>query len=523
MPEHAAGALPVIPVDPLPELLILLPRSGDVGRIKVYYGYLKNLNTDTMRRIKLIILIFALALPACNSGHQKEQSTDFSSFFRVQTGKPVTLVLACYKTTLRAGHGEETRVRVSVADSLDREITDAELPFRISVTGDANLLDAGRNEITPISRADTLTVWEASLNRGVCEFVLIAGNTPGKFKIEASTEGLWPASHEIHLLPAGFQLMQPAVLPLPPSPHIRPPMIGADISFLPQLEDEGMKFYDNGVETDAIELLRSHGFNYIRLRIFVNPEHEKGYSPGKGYCGYDQTLAMARRVKAAGLNLLLDFHYSDYWADPQQQYKPSAWEGQDFENLTASLRKYTATVLSGLKAQGTLPQMVQVGNEINHGIVWPEGHIGNPDQLASLLKAGVAACREADPMMPVMMHLALGGQTEEAVFWFDNMLARGVDFDIIGLSYYPRWHGTPEDLSRTMHTLAERFGKDINVAEYSAFKKEIHDLVFSLPGGRGQGACIWEPLNTWRRLFDDKGNALDEIRIYDSLAARYLR
>lgn len=119
-----------------------------------------------MKKIHTIALLLIFALPACNSGRQKEQSTDFSSFFRVASGKPVTLVLACYKTTLRAGHDEETRVRVSVADSLDREITDAELPFRISVTGDAKLLDAGRNEITPISRADTLTVWESSLNGG---------------------------------------------------------------------------------------------------------------------------------------------------------------------------------------------------------------------------------------------------------------------------------------------------------------------------------------------------------------------
>lgn len=476
-----------------------------------------------MKNLQRIVLLMICVFPACNSGRNADASQDVSSFFRIDTGKPVTLVLACYKTTMRAGHSETTRLRVSAADSIDREIMDAAIPFRISVSGDAVLQNADGSAPGLVSRSDTLSVWESVLTNGVCEFIMTTGNTPGKFKVEVSADGLWPASHEIHLLPAGFQLLQPAALPLPPSPHVYPKMIGADISFLPQLEDEGMKFYDKGVEKDAVELLKNHGFNYIRLRIFVSPEHPKGYSPGKGYCGFEQTLAMAKRVKDSGLNLLLDFHYSDYWADPQQQFKPAVWEGQDTETLAASLKDYTRSVLLSLKEQGTLPQMVQVGNEINHGMVWPDGHISNPDNLAKLLKAGVEACREADSSIQVMMHLALGGQTEEAVFWFDNMIARGVSFDVIGLSYYPRWHGTPEDLSRTMHVLARRYGKDVNVAEYSAFKKEIHDMVFGLPGNRGQGACIWEPLNTWRRLFDDQGNALDEIHIYDGLAGKYLQ
>jgi arabinogalactan endo-1,4-beta-galactosidase len=151
-------------------------------------------------------------------------------------------------------------------------------------------------------------------------------------------------------------------------------MLGADISFLPELEDRGMKFYDNGQLKDAIEILKGHGLNYIRLRIFNNPSTEKGYSPGKGFCDLEHTLKMASRVKKAGMKLLLDFHYSDYWADPQQQYKPSAWEGLGFVQLTAALKDYTKSVLLALKEQGTPPDMVQIGNEINHGMVWPEGN-----------------------------------------------------------------------------------------------------------------------------------------------------
>jgi arabinogalactan endo-1,4-beta-galactosidase len=291
---------------------------------------------------------------------------------------------------------------------------------------------------------------------------------------------------------------------------------------LPQLESRGMTFYDKGVETDAIVILKDHGFNYIRLRVFVNPENEKGYSPNTGFCGLENTLKMARRVKDAGLNLLLDFHYSDTWADPQKQYKPKAWEGLAFEELTTRLKTYTKSVLLELKEQGTMPDMVQVGNEINHGIVWPEGHISNLDNLAALLKAGTEAVREVDASTTVMMHLALGGQNEETVFWFDNMIARGVEFDIIGLSYYPQWHCTLDDLNANMLDIINRYQKDINVVEYSAFKREVHDLVFNLPENRGNGTCIWEPLNTWSRIFDRQGNALDDITIYDEMKTQYL-
>jgi len=300
-------------------------------------------------------------------------------------------------------------------------------------------------------------------------------------------------------------------------------MIGADISFLPEIEDRGGKFIENGKPVDAVNLLREHGFNWIRLRIFVNPENEKGYSPGKGFCGLTHTLEMARRVRDAGMKLLLDFHYSDYWADPQQQNLPKAWSGLDFQDLQDSVQHYTTRVLLALKAQGTLPSMVQIGNEINHGILWPEGHISHPDQLAALLKAGLKGVTEADPSLPVMMHLALGGQNQEAVFWLDNMIARGVTFDVIGLSYYPRWHGTLDDLKNNLDDLQKRYHKPLIVAEYSDFKKEVNDIIFSLPGNLGKGSCIWEPLNRWSGLFDRDGNVTGRMKVYDELKLKYLQ
>ena len=167
--------------------------------------------------------------------------------------------------------------------------------------------------------------------------------------------------------------------------------------------------------------------------------------------------------------------------------------------------------------------MVQVGNEINHGLLWPDGHISNPDNLAALLMAGAKGVKRLDDKLPVMMHIALGGQNQEAVFWLDNMIARGVEFDIIGISYYPRWHGTLDDLKYNLNDLVARYKKPVNVVEYSDFKKEVHEIVFSLPDEMGKGAAIWEPLNHRSGLFDLEGNATPLFEVYKNLAVKYLK
>src|SRR4029079_4128309 len=212
------------------------------------------------------------------------------------------------------------------------------------------------------------------------------------------------------------------------------------------LEDRGMKFSDNGAEKDAGVILKDHGFNYVSLRIFNDPSRDSGYSPKKVFCNLDHTMQMAKRVKNAGMKLLLDFHYSDYWADPGKQFKPAAWKGLSFDELKKALYDYTKNVIQELKNQNTSPDMVQIGNEINHGIVWPEGNVSNLDSLAQLVNAGIAAVKAVDPSIIIMLHVALGGQNNESVFFIDNMIARGVPFDVIGESYYPKWHGTLDDL-----------------------------------------------------------------------------
>ncbi|MFI5131187.1 MAG: glycosyl hydrolase 53 family protein, partial [Chitinophagales bacterium] len=205
---------------------------------------------------------------------------------------------------------------------------------------------------------------------------------PGIIKFEAKAAGLWTGSTDIITVSPGsvasvnfdkkYELKGEAA-----KKREVGKMIGADISFLPQLEDRGMKFSDNGVEKDPILIMKDHGFNYVRLRIFNDPARDSGYSPKKGFCDLAHTKQMAKRVKDAGLKLLLDFHYSDYWADPGKQYKPAAWRGLSFEDLKKAVYDYTKNVMQELKNQGTTPDMVQVGNEINHGIVWPEGNVSN--------------------------------------------------------------------------------------------------------------------------------------------------
>jgi beta-galactosidase len=481
-----------------------------------------------MKYFTTLGFVFLILFTSCKDKTEEtsrvvEQSKkNYTDWYQVDTGNPVELVFASYKTTMIANGMDETILRISTVDSTGMEIKDAALPFQISVKGDATIVGMDSAEVDMVSKSDSISIWKSNISNGVKKLILRSGNTEDRISVEVKTDGLRPASHEIHTIPTYVELLKPTKAQITPGPKIEQEMLGADISFLPQLEARGMTFYDDGVKRDAIEILKDHGFNYIRLRIFVNPENEKGYSPDKGFCGLDYTLQMAKRIKEAGLNLLLDFHYSDTWADPQKQFKPKAWEGSDFTGLTSTLKDYTKSVLTQLKDQGTMPEMVQIGNEINHGIVWPDGHISNLDNLAGLLKAGTQAVREVDPNTTIMMHLALGGQNEETTFWFDNMIARGVEFDIIGLSYYPIWHCTLDDLNNNMLDIIERYQKDINVVEYSAYKKAVNHIVFSLPNDRGNGTCIWEPLNTWSKIFDENGQPLEELSYYDEIHKAYL-
>jgi beta-galactosidase len=189
--------------------------------------------------------------------------------------------------------------------------------------------------------------------------------------------------------------------------------------------------------------------------------------------------------------------------------------------MKKSLHDFTVKVMTALKDQGTTPDMVQVGNEINHGMDWPEGHINNLDSLAQLIYAGVTAVKEVSPSTAIMLHIALGGQNAESRFFLDNMVARKVPFDVIGLSYYPKWHGTIADLKNNMADLARRYNRQIMVAEYTQLKTEVNDVAFNVPNGKSLGTFIWEPLNTWEAIFDKTGKANSYLDVYPEIAKKY--
>ena len=306
-----------------------------------------------------------------------------------------------------------------------------------------------------------------------------------------------------------------------PSPFI----IGADISWVQQQEAEGIRWSDEGVEKDIFTILKDHGFNWIRLRVFVDPKAEGGYSK-EGFCDLEHTLQMARRVEAAGMGFLLDFHYSDTWADPGHQRKPKAWADLHGAELEKAVHDHTKEVMTALKEQGTSPDMVQIGNEISNGFLWPDGKVWKTkkwDVFCGLLEAGIAGTKEVDPSVKTMVHLAWGGQNAQSRAFLDKALALGFQFDILGQSYYPKWHGTLEDLKANLADIARRYKQPIIVVEYSVPNvREINDIVRGLPNGKGLGAFIWEPTK-WKgpALFGAKGNTKPEIDVYADMAKEY--
>jgi hypothetical protein len=237
---------------------------------------------------------------------------------------------------------------------------------------------------------------------------------------------------------------------------------GVDISTLQAIEAKGIKYYEGGVEKDLLTILKDHGVNYVRLRVWNNPIEAEGFNDKA------HLISMSKRVKDAGMKLLVDFHYSDFWADPGKQVKPEAWKDLAFADLKQAVYDYTEEVMNELKAVNAYPDMVQIGNEINNGMMLPEGSVSHFDQLAELLKEGVQAVRDTTPVnhtTKIMIHLAEGGDNDKFRSFFDEAAAHHVDYDVIGMSYYPYWHGTFQQLKTNMNDMAARYGKQVVVAE----------------------------------------------------------
>ena len=242
---------------------------------------------------------------------------------------------------------------------------------------------------------------------------------------------------------------------------------GMDLSTLLELERCGAKYYDNGEERDLLAIMKSYDVDTIRIRLWNDPWSETGESYGAGENDLKTSLEIAKRVTAAGVGVPLNFHYSDFWADPGKQIKPKAWADYGVKELEQAVYDYTLESMRTFLDAGVNITMVQVGNELSNGLLWPEGKVPNYDNIATFVNAGIRAVRKADAAIPVMIHLDNGGNNALYREWFDNFTKRGEDFEIIGLSYYPFWHGSLQMLNDNMNDIAERYGKDLVIAEVS--------------------------------------------------------
>ncbi|MDP9047773.1 MAG: glycosyl hydrolase 53 family protein, partial [Bacteroidota bacterium] len=268
-------------------------------------------------------------------------------------GTPNEIQVTPYKTTMLANGKDEVLITVKLIDSKGDTLPTAKRLIEFHIKGDARIIRVNHAEgFATLPHTDSTS--QVNI-QGICEVILRAGRTRGNILFKVTADSLWAGSTEIHTVQPGIAHAVTTEKYIPK--RVNEKVLGADISFLPQLESRGMKFSDKGTPGDAIQIMKAHGFNYIRLRIFNEPANPKGYSPKQGFCDLEHTKQMAKRIKAAGMKFLLDFHYSDYWADPQQQNKPAAWAGQDFTTLKKSLYAYTVNVMRQLKAQGTSPDM----------------------------------------------------------------------------------------------------------------------------------------------------------------------
>ena len=252
-------------------------------------------------------------------------------------------------------------------------------------------------------------------------------------------------------------------------------IMGMDASSVPSLEAGGVKFYDyDGTETDVFKVLAQNGINYIRVRVWVDPFDEQGRGYGGGNCDINTALEIGRRATKYGMKLLVNFHYSDFWADPAKQQCPKAWKDMDIEQKSDALYKYTKDSLKLLKKAGIAVGMVQVGNETNGGKMSGET---DWEKTCQLFSAGSKAVREVFPDALVALHFANPEKTSNYRNYSYNLEKNGVDYDVFATSYYPYWHGTLENLTDILTYISQTYNKKVMVAEISyAYTTEDTDF-----------------------------------------------
>ena len=273
---------------------------------------------------------------------------------------------------------------------------------------------------------------------------------------------------------------------------------GADVSWVSQEESSGYAFYNSAnVKTDPFALLSNLGTNAVRLRVWVNPSG--------GWCDGADVLYKAKRAAALGMRIMIDFHYSDSWADPGQQTVPAAWASHTVAQLNNDVYSHTQGILSYLKSNGVTVTWVQVGNEINGGMLWPQGSTSHASQLAGFINQGYAAVKAVYPSALVVLHLANGYNDSGFRSFFDSMKSNGAKYDVIGLSHYPttsNWSSLNSQIAATMADMVSRYGKPVIVAEVgmdwqsaSTSKAMLADLISRTQslGSNGLGVFYWEP------------------------------
>ncbi|MGB9601811.1 MAG: glycoside hydrolase family 53 protein [Verrucomicrobiia bacterium] len=333
-------------------------------------------------------------------------------------------------------------------------------------------------------------------------------------------------------------------------------LLGGDVSFILQMENAGFTYKVNGKPQDPFLILKNHGLNAIRLRLW--------HTPTNGFCNAEATLKMAKRLATHGFKLILNFHYSDTWADPAHQKKPAAWEHLSFPELKQEIFTYTSNFVAALVSQNTPPYIVQTGNEITPGFLWDDGNVGKFNdelhwrQFTELLKSAINGVRsvKCPTKIYTMLHIDCGGNNARSRWFFDNIENYKVDYDVIGVSYYYWWHGTIDNLKTNISDLAQRYKKPVIVVEtahpwrlynfqyprgknriqphpgYEAtpqgqkkFLTDLVDIVRNLPDTRGKGVIYWAPewvptkgiRSNWGEvtLFDDNGEPLPALEALD--------
>ncbi|MBY0241383.1 MAG: arabinogalactan endo-1,4-beta-galactosidase [Burkholderiaceae bacterium] len=273
---------------------------------------------------------------------------------------------------------------------------------------------------------------------------------------------------------------------------------GADVSWVNRQEAAGYRFYDAaGVQGDPFVLLKNLQVNAIRLRVWVNPAD--GWNNGA------DVLYKAKRAAAQGQRIMIDFHYSDTWADPGKQTKPAAWAGHTLAQLKNDVYQHTSGILTYLKNNGIAVEWVQVGNEINGGMLWPEGSTSNFSNLAGLINQGYNASKAVYPNAKVIVHLANGYKNADFRWFFDNLKTAGGKWDVTGMSHYPpaaQWASYNSQVATSMNDMVARYSKPVMICEVgmdwqqsATAKSMMADLLAKTRalGSNGLGVFYWEP------------------------------